>query len=47
VAGKVDLHEPRGVLVPLGQVRIGIWDLSIDPGLVWDLPVNSAMGFAF
>lgn len=39
MADLVDLVESRPGVVPVGQVRIGIWDVNSDPGLVGDRPV--------
>jgi ADP-ribosyl-[dinitrogen reductase] hydrolase len=43
VADQVDLDEPRPPSSQSAQVRIGIWDLSRDPGLVWLRPTRGRL----
>ena len=38
VADQVDLDEPWPRSSQSAQVRIGIWNFSSDPGLVWERP---------
>ena len=39
VADQIDLDEPGGGVIPISQVRTGIWLLSSDPGVVVQRPL--------
>ncbi len=46
MADQVDLDEARGASSHSDHVRIGICDLSNDPGFGWERPANEARDFA-